>query len=106
MKMNKDALAYEVYVDDNYENFSCDGGNGQALHGSYGTLEEAVRECKKIIDESLAGTCTPGRSEEDILRSWRFGGTTAFIRGSSAFSAQEYVEKRIKEMHGTETALE
>ncbi|MBF4693962.1 MotA/TolQ/ExbB proton channel family protein [Fusibacter ferrireducens] len=91
-------IKYEVYVDDNYENFSCDGGSGQAQVGTYDSLEEAVETCKSIIDKSLKEGLKPGVSAESLMNSWKFGGPTAFIRGNSIFNSDEYVKRCAKEI--------
>lgn len=91
-------IKYEVYVDDNYENFSCDGGNGQVAFGTYDSLEEAVEICKRIIDESLTKNLKPGINTESIMSSWKFGGPTAFIRGNGVFDSDEYVKRRAMEI--------
>jgi len=85
---------YEVYSDDNYDK----EGISQRHVGTYSSLEEAVHSCQKIVGNSVGQSTAYCTTPEDIVRNWQFGGATAYIRGSNAFSAEAYAEQAAQEM--------
>lgn len=85
----EEAMHYEVCTDDNYDK----QGNSQAYIGAYDSLEEAVQLCEKIVSQSVRGCAVPGKPAQKVFLSWCFGGTSAFIRGNDAFSAEDYARR-------------
>lgn len=83
---NTDKACYVVFIDDNYDK----SGSSQSVLGSYTSLEEAIQACKDIVSESVMGDYPPGYTGMDVYRSWRFGGTAAFIKGSDAFNDEKF----------------
>jgi len=82
---------FRVLIDENaHTNSSRDG---RYFHGEYKTHEEAVSECKKVVDEFLVGAYKVGMSSFELLSTYKLYGEDPFIEGGS-FSAWTYAEKR------------
>ncbi len=87
---------YTVYSDDNYDK----EGSSQAYIGDFKSLQEALGQCEAIVGQSIRGCAHPGQTGPEVYRCWHFGGTTAFIKGSDVFSADDYARKLSNELFG------
>lgn len=93
---------YRVFVDDNYH-FMEPGAKRTA--GAFGTWEEAVAACRRIVDASLAELVEPGMSAGALLGKYKMFGDDPYVIGEPAperFSAWSYAERRCAEICGEE----
>ena len=91
-------MKYEVYVDDNYYYLDEDE---RYRAGEFDTLEEAITEAKRIIDEFLLSTYKkhPGCSAEDLFKEYtKYGVDPWILPNYSKYNSWEYAEKRSKEI--------
>ncbi len=90
-------MTYTVRVDDNYHYMHKDA---RYTHGEYGTLDEAVKEAKAIVDTFLTSAHTQGMTAEDLYRSYTSFGEDPFIIGPGdyRFSAWDYAKERCSVM--------
>lgn len=95
---------YEVLVDDN---FHYQDEDERIKLGAYGTLEEALLACKKIVDDFLAEGYKPGMAAEELYGEYISMGQDPFIRRpaiesemGNAFSAWTYAEERCNDICG------
>ncbi len=83
---------YRVFVDDNFHYM-------RDKSGEYETLEEAVNECKSIVDEFLERERKLGMSSNELYDQYCMFGEDPFIRGpGSDFSARDYARQRCDEL--------
>ena len=95
---------YTVKVDDNYHYL--DEGE-RYTHGSFATAEEAVTAARKIVDDYLARTHTPGMTSTALYSSYKSFGEDPFIVAPGKrieFSAWDYAEARCAEICAGEGA--
>ena len=88
--------AYVVMVDENSHYLDRDE---RWTRGSYATAEEALAECRRIIDADLAELHQPGMAAEQLITGYRASGRDPFIiprDGAEfvAFSGWTYAEQR------------
>jgi hypothetical protein len=91
---------YKVLLDDNFHYMDEDE---RTEHGEFESLEAAVAACRRIVDEFLLSTYTPGMSAEALYDHYTGFGTDPFIVGGEArndFSAWDYARRRCKEICG------
>lgn len=81
--------SYIVMIDDNFHYMDEDH---RYKHGEFSTYNEAVRACKKIVDEELADMLKDGTPKEKLSATWSMYGEDPFIiGGSKIFSARDYI---------------
>lgn len=88
--------AYVVMVDENSHYLDRDE---RWTRGSYATAEEALAECRRMVDDDLAETYRPGMTAEQLLTGYYADGRDPFVvpRGDAEFvrfSGWEYAEDR------------
>jgi hypothetical protein len=91
---------YRVIVDDNYH-FMDEDARYEA--GRYPTIEQAINECKRIVDEFLIADYKPGTSPEKLYSAYKMFGEDPWITAGNKtrvvlFSAWDYAERRCKEL--------
>jgi len=89
---------FKVYIDDN---FHCMQEDYRCEHGEYNTYEEAVEECKKIIEKNFKYYYKPGASAEEMLENYKFQGDDPFVvpePEGKHFSAWDYADRRAEEL--------
>lgn len=66
----------------------------------FGSLEKAIAECKRIVDDYLASAYEPGMSAESLYRSYTMFGDDPYIISDEeeGFSAWEYAKGRASEI--------
>lgn len=82
---------YRVMVDDNFHYMDADE---RYMHGEYKTLEEAIKVCKRITEESLMSFYKPGMTKDKLLQYYYCFGDDPWVGGgtlSVPFSAWNYV---------------
>lgn len=102
--MTNPDTTYTVMVDDNYHYM--DEGE-RYTHGRFATAEEAVTAARKIVDEYLARTHTPGMTAAALYSSYKSFGEDPFIVApgeSVQFSAWDYAEARCVEICAGESS--
>jgi len=77
--------------------------------GSYVTAEEALAECRRMVDDDLAELYRPGMTAEQLIAGYRASGRDPFIipRGGAefvAFSGWTHAEQRAAALCGEERA--
>lgn len=87
-------MSFKVYVDDNFNYMDEDE---RSLQGEYETQEEAIEQCKHIVDGCLAFQLMPGMTAKELFDRYTSFGEDPFIEGVK-FSAWEYAEKRCNEL--------
>jgi hypothetical protein len=84
---------YTVYVDDNahYKDEEY-----RSKRGSFSSIDEAINECKRIVDAYLKDANKPGMSAAELYRSYVNFGEDSFIVPANAnvFSAWNYAKER------------
>lgn len=90
------AAPYVVMVD---ENFHYADRELRWRRGEYATAEEAVAECKRMVDADLRGLFKPGMSAVGLMERYRMFGDDPFIVPQDGaptveFSAWDYAEER------------
>ncbi len=91
---------YEVFVDDNFHFMDEDE---RYKLGNFGSCEEAIAACKKIIDEFLESGYKPGMSFEELYGGYTGFGEDPFIVSDDKkcfFSAWDYAKKRSSKLCG------
>ena len=88
---------YKVFVDDNFHHGDADERHE---HGIYDTGEEALTECRKLVDRSLMHEYRPGMSADALYDRYTSFGDDPFIAvidgtdDSVRFSAWDYARER------------
>jgi hypothetical protein len=93
-------MKYRVFVDDN---FHYQDESERYPLGEFDTLEEAVRACKKIVDDFLVSTYQPGMTVAELLTQYAFHGEDPWVMtgdGTVPFSARDYASQRVRELCG------
>jgi hypothetical protein len=94
---------YTILVDDNYHYMD---ETARYTRASFDTLEDAIRECKRIVDRSLEEMYEPGMAAGELLGKYKMFGEDPFIVSkrlpstSVPFSAWKYAEERCEEICG------
>ena len=91
-------VTYFVKIGDN---FHFQDGTSPIMQGSYGSFEEAVEICQKIVDESLLSMLKPDRSADDLYQHYCMFGDEPYVipvPEGRAFSARKYAQSRCKEL--------
>jgi hypothetical protein len=90
-------LKYEIYIDDNY-NMDEDERTGA---GEFETLEDAIAEAKRIVDNYLLGVYKkhPEFSAEDLFKEYtKYGVDPWIFPNYSKYNSWEYAKKRSREI--------
>jgi hypothetical protein len=85
---------YIVLVDDNYHFMD---ESARYEHGRYDTCEQAVAECKIIVDRFFDDECKPSMTPQERCQSYVMFGEDPFIVGGDReclFSAWDYARER------------
>jgi hypothetical protein len=88
---------YRVFADNNFLHVN----NGErTANKEFATLASAIDACRKIVDDFLASTFTPGISAEDLYSYYKMFGEDPWISGADGvpFSAWDYAGKRCVEL--------
>lgn len=94
---------YIVYVDDNFHYMD---KSERYKKGEYGTEQEAVDICKKIVQEFMNHEISNAKSAEELRERWVMFGDDPFIkctgesRISRLFSAADYAKEIVEEIFG------
>jgi hypothetical protein len=90
-------MAYTVFIDDNYHYMD---ESERITHGEFETLEAANKACKKIVNDCLAYSYTPGMTAEKLYESYTFFGEDPWISGGEGvpFSSWTYARQRCNEI--------
>lgn len=90
------AKRYTVMVD---ENSHYQDPDSRYTKGTYSTVEEALTECRRMVDADLAGLRQPGMSAKALITAYQLDGRDPFVvspKGAEKvdFSAWDYAEQR------------
>ena len=89
-------MTIEVIVDDNFHYMD---KSYRGSLGEFDTAETALAEAKKLVDDYLDESHSPGMSAEALYGSYKMFGEDPFIVGGDvAFSAWEYAKARCAEI--------
>lgn len=66
--------------------------------GKFATLEEALNQCKSIVDDYLSLNYRDGMSAGELFDQYKMFGEDPYIVEESLFSAWDYAKARIKEL--------
>jgi hypothetical protein len=88
---------YTVFVDDNYHFMD---ESERYKHGVFATPDEAVAQCKMLVDEFLKSAHKPGMTPEELYRHYSTFGDDPWVspRSESGFGAWKYARLRCEEM--------
>ncbi len=94
-----DSGRWSVFTDDNYHLHDASERDSE---GSFGTYEEALAECHRIVTESLRHLYAPGMTAERLYEDYTDFGEDPYIAPSPKdrplFSAWDYAEARAKDV--------
>ena len=96
-------IRYEVMVDDNFNYMDEDA---RWKKGTYATLDRALRECRKLVDNWLEEGYKPGMSAQELYDAYTMYGDDPFIvvvdgtDESAKFSAWDYARERSRQICG------
>lgn len=91
-------MKYMVLVDDNFHYMD---ESERYTHGEYDSAEDAIAECKKMVDEFLTENYKDGISADDLYSYYKGFGEDPFIGSDDTeckFSAWNYAKERCREM--------
>jgi len=94
----KQKAKYKVCVDDNFHYM--DESERYTL-GEYETCEEAVKECKEIVDDFLQSGYKAGTTADELYKGYQMFGEDPFISSGDSncrFSAWTYAKARCEEI--------
>jgi len=95
----EDAGGYTVVVADNFHYMD---SSEHYVHGSFDSLEEAVRAAKTIVDSWLADNRKPGMTAAQLYEGYVAFGEDPFISAANLegvpFSAWTYAKQRCAEL--------
>jgi hypothetical protein len=86
-------MPFTVYIDEcNHPGDE----EGRYRHGEYDTLDAAIAECRRIVDDFLEPLRKPGTSAEELFRIYSLFAEEPFIIGpvQDTFSAHDYARSR------------
>jgi hypothetical protein len=88
---------YTIVIDDNFH-FMDESESYKS--GEFDTYEEALGECKKILDDFLEDAVRPGDTADQLYSAFVMFGETPHIHGEKLgkFSATNYARKRCTEI--------
>jgi hypothetical protein len=89
---------YIVYVDDNFHHMD---ENERYKLGEFSTCEEAMNNCKKIVDDFLKRGFSEGTTYYELYQGYTLYGEDPFIVSDDpncTFSAWTYAKKRCREL--------
>src|SRR3954447_5502683 len=89
---------YTVKVDDNFHFMDRDE---RYEDGTFGSYEDALAACKRIVEASLTEQYQPGMTAEELFSRYRSFGDDPFISPydpDRRFSAWEYAQVRAEEI--------
>ena len=84
---------YIVMVDDNFHHMD---ENERYKYGEYGTPEEAIEICKKIIEKSIV--YKKGDTPKKLYSGYCMFGEDPFIIGDIGFNARSYAKEYCKRL--------
>jgi len=93
-------MSYRVLVDDNFHYM--DQSERYEL-GEFDTLEAAVAACRRLVDECLTSSYSPGMTEAELMTQDVLFGEDPFVYtgdGTVPFSGRDYAATRVREICG------
>ena len=84
---------YIVMVDDNFHHMD---ESERYKHGEYDTVEEAISECKRIVEDSI--NYKEGDKMDELLSNYAMFGDDPFIVEYRDFSAREYARAYVEKL--------
>jgi hypothetical protein len=93
-------MKYQVVIDDNFHYMDAEH---QSAGQQFATLEEAVRYCKRFVDDTLISNYRLGMPSYELLTQYLLFGEDPFVRSSEGgvpFSARDYATARVREVYG------
>jgi hypothetical protein len=93
-------MTYQVFIDDNFHYMDPEH---QSAGQQFATLEEAVRYCRRFVDDVLISNYRLGMPCYELLTQYRLFGEDPFVMSSEGgvpFSARDYATARIREVYG------
>ena len=85
-------MPYSVWIEENSHHAD---DEGRYHHGDYETPEDAIAECRRIVDEFLESQGASDMSAEELFRVYTlFGEEPHLVGGGAGFSAWEYARRR------------
>lgn len=96
--MTDNSPKFTVYVDDNYH---YQDETERYKLGEFDSYEDAVIECKKIVDEFFAGAVPTEKTSDELLSEYKRYGEDPWITPEPEgchFSAWSYAEERCKSL--------
>jgi hypothetical protein len=90
---------YKVLIDDNFHFMDKEH---RYEHGVFGTADEAVAACKRIVDNELTYMLKPGMTADALYDQWVMFGEDPFVMpvdrtdARVGFAACEYAKERCK----------
>ena len=97
MTKEKKLARYKVLIDDN---FHYQDEDHRYEHGAFGTADEAVAACKRIVDECLTYMLKPGMTADALYELWVMFGEDPYVMrvdrtdAQVDFSSWEYAKER------------
>lgn len=92
-------MPYILYIDDNYHYMD---EEYRRRAGEFATLEDAMAQAKKIVDDYLLSAFRPGITVDQLMRSYLMFGEDPFIvtpdPDAIPFSARDYALLKCREM--------
>jgi hypothetical protein len=87
------------FLVESYDNFHVGDGRGEwTNHGSFETVEAAVKCARGVIDDWIKETHQPGMTAEDLKSRFHTYGHVAVVRGApGAFDAYKYLDDRLRD---------
>jgi hypothetical protein len=96
-------MKYTVYIDDNFHSYD---ESERCIHGEYDTADDAIMECKNMVDDFLETKHKRGMTAEELYRHYTAFGEDPFITSEGEkveFSAWQYAKQRCSELSGDRT---
>ena len=85
---------FSVFVD---ENFHCMDMAERWKLGDFGTLDEALAQCRRLVDEDLANLREPGMSGQELFDRYCMFGDDPFVQGQD-FSWWDYAREQARRL--------
>lgn len=106
-ELEQAVLRYKVMVDDNFHFMDEDY---RYAWKSFQTVEEAVEECKRMVDSDLVGFLKPGMTAAELYDMYTSFGDDPFIvridpNDPIHFSAWDYAKERSNDLTASHEAI-
>ena len=80
-------MGFEAFYD---ENSACQDPEAPSHAGRFATADEAIAECRRMVDADLDEVREPGMSGSAVLVQWQMWGRDPFIRADEGDQAPEW----------------